>query len=172
MKIESLLKSGKESANQKALFAWAAIARHRGFAAADAWAAGVALSPGLAWANPEPRLEWLYAVPNGGARGDSALSRQIRGAQLKAEGVKAGVPDIFLPVPIWEWNPTGVDKVVKYCGLYIELKRPELKPKRYGNGGLSNEQMAFAEYANANGYLWVCSYGWREAANAIKLYLQ
>lgn len=47
----------------------------------------------------------LFAIPNGGAR-DSRT-----GAMLKAEGVKAGVPDICLPVA--------------RCGfhaLYIELK--------------------------------------------------
>ena len=40
-----------------------------------------------------PGLELLHAIPNGG-------DRDVRVAtKLKAEGVKAGVPDLLLPVP-------------------------------------------------------------------------
>ena len=38
-----------------------------------------------------PELALLFAIPNGGARDP------ITGAMLKAEGVKRGVPDLFLP---------------------------------------------------------------------------
>lgn len=38
-------------------------------------------------------LEWLFAVPNGGHRHPATAAR------LKAEGVKRGVPDLWLPIP-------------------------------------------------------------------------
>ena len=43
----------------------------------------------------------IFAIPNGGGRSKSA------GARLKAEGVSAGVPDLFIPA----WR------------LWIEMKR-------------------------------------------------
>src|SRR5262245_8907913 len=52
-----------------------------------------------------PELDLLFAIPNGGKR-----SKAVAG-KLKAEGVKAGVPDICLPVA-----RRG------YHGLFIELK--------------------------------------------------
>jgi len=52
-----------------------------------------------------PELELLYHIPNGGYRYKTTARR------LKAEGVKAGVPDICLPVPRGG-----------YHGLYIEMK--------------------------------------------------
>lgn len=53
-----------------------------------------------------PELKLLYHVPNGGSRKKSEAGR------FKAEGVKAGVPDLCLPVARGG-----------YHGLYIELKR-------------------------------------------------
>jgi hypothetical protein len=56
-----------------------------------------------------PVLSLLHASANGG-------KRHIRTARLlKAEGVKAGVPDLFLPVARFhqEWQ---------YYGLFIEMK--------------------------------------------------
>ncbi len=53
-----------------------------------------------------PDLKWMYAIPNGGLR------NAIVAKKLKAEGVKPGVPDIFLPIPRRGYN-----------GLYIEMKR-------------------------------------------------
>ncbi|MCP4540129.1 MAG: VRR-NUC domain-containing protein [Chloroflexi bacterium] len=51
-------------------------------------------------------LALLYAIPNGGHRHAAV------GARLKAEGVKAGIPDLCLPVPRHG-----------YGALYIEMKR-------------------------------------------------
>lgn len=69
------------------------------------------------WANMHlatyPELRWLYAIPNGGHRYIGVARK------LKAEGVKAGVPDIHLPVP------RG-----KYCGFYGELKFKTNKPTK------------------------------------------
>lgn len=49
--------------------------------------------------------EMLFAIPNGGKR------NAIVAKKLKAEGVLAGVPDLFFAVPIG-----------KYHGMFMELK--------------------------------------------------
>jgi hypothetical protein len=59
----------------------------------------------------EPRLAWLYHVPNGGKRGKAAAGR------LKAMGARAGVPDLHLPVA-----SRG------YHGTWLELKAPGKYP--------------------------------------------
>ena len=138
MKPEDLAKSGSEGAHQTALFAWAALQLHR-------------------W----PELRWLHHIPNGGSRGDSAQSRAVRGAQLKAQGVKTGVADVFLPVRRGE-----------YSGLYIEMKRPTERPKRAGSkGGLSDEQIEFGKFVKNQGFGWMTCYGWRDASEVVENYL-
>lgn len=52
-----------------------------------------------------PELELLYAIPNGGKRSI------ITAVRLKAEGAKAGIPDICLPVGRKGFN-----------SLYLEFK--------------------------------------------------
>lgn len=71
-----------EAREQEALFRWADFA-----------------------AGTMPELKLLYHIPNGGSR------NKAEAANLKRQGVKAGVPDLFLPVPRGG-----------YHGLYIELK--------------------------------------------------
>ena len=67
------------------------------------------------WANWNlqrfPELKMLYHVPNGGKRNPTEAAR------FKAMGVKAGVPDLCLPVPM-----NG------YAGLYIDMKYGNNKP--------------------------------------------
>lgn len=58
-----------------------------------------------------PLLELLYAVPNGEKRDWKVAQR------LKAEGVRAGIPDLQLPVPLGGW-----------AGLYIEMKAGRNQP--------------------------------------------
>ena len=57
-----------------------------------------------------PELALLFAIPNGGHRHKAVA------AKLKAEGVKAGVPDMCLPVARGRWH-----------GLFIELKHGKNK---------------------------------------------
>ena len=64
-----------EHAEQVALFKWAEFAAAR-------------------W----PELTLMHAIPNGGHR------NKITAARLKAEGVRAGVPDICLPVARGGWH--------------------------------------------------------------------
>lgn len=165
MTPDQLSKSGTEHAHQVALFAWAAVAAYNGFLAANLWAKDGMLNQ--CPQSPIPCLKWLHAVHNQG-HGDV-----IRGGRAKAEGVRAGIPDIFLPVPKDNRNEVYENCDVEIIhGLYIELKKPSMKPVRAGSkGGLSDEQIEFGEFAKANGYAWHVAYGWQEAAKIIQEYL-
>ena len=99
-----------------------------------------------------PGLERMFHIPNGQLLGGSGTQRMRRGARLKAEGLKAGVPDLFLPVPI-----------APYSGLFIEMKRKK-------GGRLSKEQKDWCEWLPTAGYrLAVCN-GFLEAKAVIKDY--
>ena len=87
-----------------------------------------------------------FAIPNGGARD------AITGARLRLEGVLAGVPDIFLAKAA-----SG-----KY-GMFIEMKT-----KR---GRVSERQRDLFPLLEAAGYAVVVARGWKEAADAVELYL-
>lgn len=155
MTPNQLSKSGTEHAHQVALFAWAAIACYHGFKTANLWADNGVIPSEDFTRKPIHCLKWLHAIHNQG-HGDA-----IRGGKAKAEGVKAGIPDIFLP-----YSTKGKN------GLYIELKRPEIRPvHETSKGGLSNEQIEFAAFAKANGFEWRVAYGWHEAAKIIQEYL-
>jgi hypothetical protein len=78
---------------------------------------------GMRW----PALQLLFAVPNGGDR------HRIVAAKMKAEGVRAGVPDYLLLFP-----------VEPYHGLAIELKSL--------SGYASAEQKIWIERLRNNGY--------------------
>lgn len=64
-----------------------------------------------------PELALLFAIPNAGGYTGGYKANRGRVARALEEGVKAGVPDLCLPVP--RLSPQGV--VVP--GLYIEMKR-------------------------------------------------
>jgi hypothetical protein len=95
-----------------------------------------------------PVLHLMYHTPNGGSR------NVIEGAHLKAQGVKAGVPDIFLPAA-----RNG------YHGLYIELKR--LK-----GGRVSIDQARMITALREQGYKVDICHGWQEAKDTILEYLK
>jgi hypothetical protein len=109
-----------------------------------------------------PQLRWLHHVPNGGQR------NKREGASLKAQGVKRGISDIVLPYPakmphIQDWRDGH------YHGLYVELKTEKRRKEK--NGGCSDEQLEFLDYANKVGYKAVVAYGWKDAWRAIESYL-
>lgn len=106
----------------------------------------------FAWATDKPSLRWLHAIPNGGDR-DS-----ITAGKMKAEGVKKGIHDMFLPL-----------RTSLYSGLYIELKRPERRTQQ--GGGLSAEQIEFGDFACANGFKVRCCYNWRDAVRELCAYV-
>ena len=72
----------------------------------EEWATQVALFKWASYAHTQyPELVLMFHIPNGGKR------NLIEATRLKAAGVKAGVPDIFLPV-----------QRKQFGGLFLELK--------------------------------------------------
>lgn len=113
-----------EDLEQEALFEWASFA-----SVAD------------------PRLSLLFHIPNGGRR-DAATGRA-----LKRRGVKAGVPDLFLPAA-----------TSCFHGLFIEMK--------VGNNRPSKAQEGWIGDLKAQGYWVAICYGWLEAKETIEKYLR
>ncbi|MEA5151993.1 MAG: VRR-NUC domain-containing protein [Oscillospiraceae bacterium] len=95
-----------------------------------------------------PELELMFHIPNGGKRGKAEAAR------FRAEGVKAGVPDICLPVARGGYN-----------GLFIELKRCT-------GGRVSSDQSIWIDRLETEGYRALVCHGWQEAAQAIEDYLR
>lgn len=93
----------------------------------------------------------LFAIPNGGARHPAV------GAQLKAEGVRAGVPDMMLAM-VQVHGPTIRP------GLFIEHKMP-------GNG-MNQPQVSAADRLAKQGYRVVVSYSLTQTQQAIFDYLR
>ena len=93
-----------------------------------------------------PELGRLYAVPNGGFRHPSVA------AKLKAEGVRAGVPDLHMPAAR-----------AGYHGLYIEMKAGKNKP--------SAEQLAWMTDLENAGYACYVCYSSAKAAAVLEAYL-
>lgn len=112
-----------EAQEQRALFQWAGYAEQQ-----------------------YPELKLLHHIPNGGKR-DSMTA-----VNLKREGVKAGVPDICLPVARGQ-----------YHGLYIELKA--------GKNKTTAKQKEWLNALNQEGYATKVCYGWSEAGETIEKYL-
>lgn len=163
MTPDDLCKSGKEHGEQTALFAWAAVAALYGFEYArhdeayDHRTRNVlAASCGRPYVIPV--LSRLHAIHNQG-HGDA-----IRGARARAEGVRAGVPDTFLPMPKFENGGAWV------AGLYIELKQRAHKDKK--GGGVTEKQNDWITYLRDAGYIVDVAYGWREAADIIERYVR
>lgn len=123
---DKLAAANTEDGHQAAIFCWAAL-------------------PETQAKYPELKL-LLFAIPNGGYR------EKREAGKLKAMGVKAGVPDIFLSVPC---GP--------YHGLYIELKK-------YG-GKARTEQNEFIAAVHAQGFCALVAVGWPQAVAAIETYL-
>ena len=109
---------------QAALFRWAELQRRR-----------------------LPELNLLFAIPNGGYRSKATAGR------LKAEGVKAGVPDIFMPVARGEFH-----------GLFIEMKAGRNKP--------TVTQAAWLYHLSQQGYKVAVCYGFEPAIELIEGYLR
>ena len=102
-----------------------------------------------------PQLKMMFAIPNGGLR-------NIRVAmKLKKEGVKAGIPDIFLAVPRHLPNPTK--DVFTLYGLFIEMK--------YGKNKPTEEQKQWLTDLEDEGYRAEVCYSFEEAKKVIEDYL-
>ncbi len=93
-----------------------------------------------------PELKLLYHVPNGGSR------NPLEAANLKRQGVKAGVPDLCLPVSMNGFH-----------GLYIEMK--------YGKNKTTEAQKEWLKELSAQGYFTAVCYSAEEAEQVISRYL-
>ena len=113
-----------EAIEQEALFRWALLSRGR-----------------------FPELDLLFHIPNGGSR------QPKEAAHLKRQGVKAGVPDMLLPVARGE-----------YHGLFIELKVGKNKP--------TDRQEGWIKQLSDEGYAVKVCYGWEAARDVITKYLE
>lgn len=145
-----------EHEHQRELFSWAAAVGIAGFDTANTWAKihpQTTKRPKLkANGQGTDLLSWLHAIPNGGSRGGNAAQRAREGSRMRSEGVRRGIPDIFLPRPC-----RGK------CGLYIELK------KKGGRQG--PEQALFAGYAIEQGFAFGLCFGFWEAIDMIMRYV-
>lgn len=99
-----------------------------------------------------PCLRFAFAIPNGGER------NKIVASKLKAEGVKKGIPDVFIPFPAHGCH-----------GLWIEFKRPGTAEQKEGK--LSPDQKNFAEYAISQNYGHFVAYSYLQAIDCVVRYL-
>lgn len=102
---------------------------------------------------PELR-DHIYHIPNGGYRNPREA------ANMKKMGVRSGVLDLHLPLPIIN-RPLEAGE----ChGLYIEMKA--------GKNSLTENQRMFFERAQTQGYECYECNGSREAIEVLREYLQ
>lgn len=94
-----------------------------------------------------PELKLLHHIPNGGKRNAAEAAR------FKAMGVKAGVPDLFLPVPRGG-----------YAGFYIEMK--------YGKNKQTDKQIVWMHALRQQGYKVTVCYSGAEATHELESYLR
>ena len=78
--------------------------------------------------SPYTDLRKIFAIPNGGKR------NMVTAVNMKREGVLAGVPDLFLPVPRGQ-----------YHGLFTEMKKAK-------GGVVSPTQKEKLKELNEDGY--------------------
>ena len=88
------------------------------------------------------RLQWpghrIIAIPNGGLRSKATAGK------LRAEGVEAGVPDLFVPS----------------CSLWIEMKTER--------GRLTGAQRDWIDYLNGVGHTAIVVHGLDAAMEQVK----
>ena len=94
----------------------------------------------------------LFAIPNGGQR------NVIVAKKLKAEGVRAGVPDLMLPIARHDFH-----------GLFIELKAPKTAAQPAGR--LQKTQIDWLDFLGEQKYMAVVCVGAQAAIDTIKGYL-
>lgn len=102
-----------------------------------------------------PQLRWMFAVPNFSGRFGKMppVAALKHAANLKAEGRKPGVLDVWLPV-----------RVGCYPGLVIEMK--------YGSNTLTDEQREWKLHLELEGWLVFVDYSADAAIAHITDYLE
>lgn len=158
---------GLEFGEQVALFQWANMAASFGLTAANDpksyTVPGRAAQHAYLERDTIPVLHRLHSIKNAG-HGDA-----VRGARSAAEGVKAGVPDVFLPVQR-RFIDNKRQSDWHYAGLYIELKRVASKTRKAGIQ--SNVQSDWQEYLQGAGYHVQVCFGWEAARDCLLDYLK
>jgi hypothetical protein len=105
----------------------------------------------FAWADLQlakyPELYDMYAIPNW-----FGLGTKASGGKARAEGRKAGVPDVVLPVARY-----------RYHGLYIEMKAPK--------GSATAAQLDWITRLRHRGYAARVCVGFESARETIETYL-
>jgi hypothetical protein len=100
----------------------------------------------MTWCLKTPELENAFAIPNAGKRG-YALANYMR-----AEGMRRGVPDVFIPVARGG-----------FYGLFIEFKRRGRRP--------DEAQQEWAQRLNKAGYLVELAYSCDEGIKITQAYM-
>ena len=138
MTPEQIAKPNTEHAHQCAYFCWISQEGEKEF----------------------PGLEFAFAVPNGGQR------NKVNASRLKAEGVRAGVPDVI--VPISQWGPDG--SILWRCGLYIEFKKPAHE-KRMKGTVTDKDQIRYRDFLLSQNYSHFVAFSWLQARDETIRYL-
>jgi hypothetical protein len=101
------------------------------------------------WLFYRDKLTWhvAHAIPNGGSR------HRLEANSLKLQGVKAGIPDAFIPYPLHGHH-----------GLYIEFKIRPNKPEEH--------QIEMMERLRLRGYICLVCYSLDEAMAAYEDYVK
>lgn len=89
----------------------------------------------------------IFHIPNGGTRNPKEA------AELKRQGVKPGVPDLFIPLPRGSKH-----------GMFIEMK--------YGKNKLTEKQEKWLSYLSQQGYECQVCYSCESAVSRIEKYLR
>jgi len=122
----------------------------------------VALTLSKTW----PAAILLHAIPNGSRlMGTGTTEGNIEGNKMKAEGLRPGVPDMFLPV----LAPRVTPLAHPWPGLYLEMKVPGRETKALG--GRTDKQQKWHRDLVAQGYAVATAYGWQAGVRAITDYL-
>jgi hypothetical protein len=121
----------KEKYEQRALFSWAEFQL-----------------------TSKPEIALMYAIPNAGGYTGGFKKNRSRVMAMKKEGVRAGVPDVCLPVPRHGFH-----------SLYLELKRTV-------GGKLSKDQEWWIRYLQHHGHKVVVCNGAEEAIAIVEAYLR
>lgn len=120
---EMLAAAGTEEAHQQAFMCWCAQN-----------------------ARQLPALKYVFHVPNGGKRD------RITASNMKAAGVKPGVPDLILPVGI-----------AGYKGWIAEMKVGKNKP--------TDAQRDWIKHFQSENWATCVPYGWEQTRDCVLYYL-
>lgn len=103
----------------------------------------------IAWADANPVIKGrLFAIPNG------ANKSKASAAKFKREGLRSGVPDLFLPIARKGFN-----------GWFCEMKREQ-------KAVVSHQQREWLDYLASQGYYTCLCFGAHEAIIELKNYLE